>query len=406
MIVTSLRQQIFLYKRIPITKATLGIPLKALLVSFLLFGSCARFRINELKPGVIFSIPVSLPKNTPHSKNTFILSQNEHVAHGLPLKITTWDNKVIVTDHSNQQINIYYRNQQIPYAIIGKNFKDKRIVGEAILKKVNFHQSGIFATSVKENLFCFVTFLKTITPKKAIYKIGTPPERPITTGTKIDFNLSQIECLNDDLETATNQNTVQQINDEKLLAIQDIYISKNAMGVLHNIKKNKKEWVKSLTVFAQDIESQTYNRDSFDFLKRAMFKGKHAEIESMVLSPIDNEVYVLISLHKKNNYELISKTLYRLKGPKEIPEELYQSDDPSDFFACPLLNGGFYIKNTGEDGDRILFKIFDADGIYLKNVRVNLPGIRASWRETFCTSDASIFSNRLYRGQYELYEWK
>lgn len=375
-----------------------------LIFSISIFVECARFRINELKSSLVFSIAVSLPSDKGLNKDSLLLSKNDHVIHGLPIQSMLWKDRIIITDYNKKVIKLYKLDKKNPEAVIGKDSNLNNYSSDIIKKKVNFQFSGLINVSQKKNIFCFVIFPQTVDKGKPGYPVGSPPERPVITGTKINFNKSGIICLNDDLQQPADMNYLNTIGNE-LTAIQNIFISESAIGILHNNLVNKK-WQKNLSVYFANESPIDYNIGNLKLLKNTQFNNQHIEIEEMVLSPNDNRIYIYVSIHDKKNFELISKTLFRIENPDDAPEILYQTDDPADFFACPLHNGGFYIKNTNEEGDRILFKIFDASGEYIRNVRITLPGIRASWFETFCTNDANIYSNRLYRGQYELYEWK
>lgn len=114
-----------------------------------------------------------------------------------------------------------------------------------------------------------------------------------------------------------------------------------------------------------------------------------------------------LALRRKGNFDLVQRIILRqAAGEDARPVELLRSDDPADYFMWSRNDGGFYLRNSEEDGSRMLFKIFSPEGEYLNNRLIVLPGLRASWRDTFLDIDGRIFSSRLYLGRFELYEWK
>jgi hypothetical protein len=54
----------------------------------------------------------------------------------------------------------------------------------------------------------------------------------------------------------------------------------------------------------------------------------------------------------------------------------------------------------------VLFKIYDSAGQYINNQLISFPGLRASWRESYLTHAGKIYTTRLYRGKFEIYEWQ
>ena len=110
----------------------------AIICILLMSANCARFRINELKPGLIFSIPVKIPGDVNTLKDSLLLKKNDHVIHGLPLRSMIWNNNIVISDYSKQIIKLYKPNQYSPFAIIGKDSAIKRYSSDIILKKIDF----------------------------------------------------------------------------------------------------------------------------------------------------------------------------------------------------------------------------------------------------------------------------
>ena len=77
-----------------------------------------------------------------------------------------------------------------------------------------------------------------------------------------------------------------------------------------------------------------------------------------------------------------------------------------DHFAWIRPEGGFMLMRAEDDGTDLLLKNYSSDGKYLDNRLIQFPGMRGSWRETWLSLDGRIFSTRLFRGRFEIYEWK
>ena len=85
---------------------------------------------------------------------------------------------------------------------------------------------------------------------------------------------------------------------------------------------------------------------------------------------------------------------------------LLRNDNLIDFLVWADRDGSFHLLQTEESGAEILFKIFSKEGEYLGNRSIELPGLRSSWRDIFFNLRGRIFSSRVLKSKFLLYEWK
>ena len=51
-------------------------------------------------------------------------------------------------------------------------------------------------------------------------------------------------------------------------------------------------------------------------------------------------------------------------------------------------------------------EIYSPSGEYLNNRLIVMPDFRNTWREVTVDAAGRVFSNRIYKGSFEVYEWK
>ncbi len=355
-------------------------------------AGCARFRIEELQPTPLFSIPIKLP-DEPNLEQTVQALQNGRVVYNFPVKPVTDGTYLYVTDPARSLVRVFSRGSTRPLKIFGNvnpaPHEDIKFV------KIRAGTPGWAATDEDENIYIQLH----TDVKPAANEIALSPEERQTgqvshTG---EVTPSQIVHLNDQDEILgyIGQNGY---NSENFgLIIRMDAAEEGLLFVLHkspeltlSVFRNGKK-MKSITGLAPGTDQE---------------KKKYlVQVEDIVPDAAAKFFIVSAAFRDKTGYNLEYRKIFRI-DENDQSTELLNIEDPDDFFSWTRPDGGFYLTHTEEEGSGILFKIYNPGGEYLNNRLVVFPDIRSSWREPYLTLQGRIYTSRLFRGKYELYEWK
>lgn len=371
--------------------------------------SCARFRIQELEPQPVFAFSVTLDRKQ-NADQKIQLLQNGRVFHNLPAQPLLLDDQALIADPAGGFIRVYNIDEDRPHLLLGYDLPDTDPGKDIRSIKLEAGIPGQMAADPQYNRFC-VQLSQMLNPaqsSKPEYPVGSPAERPTLTGSAIAYQPSLIQCLDREYNRVHLLGRGGSGDKESFRAIRRLRMHQDQLlEVLHTRSAGRNKEILVLDIYKDGQPFQQYDAETLTLPATLNSNQRlHIEIEDIQIGSDMSTVFLSVGLRKKSNYDLNQRIIYRLDGPKSTPVELFRTDDPSDHFAFPAEDGGFNLMNATEDGNSVLFKIFSPEGEYLNNQRIVFPDIRSSWRETFFLSGDRIMTSRLYRGQYELYEWK
>ncbi len=383
---------------ITIMKSSFSLPLTTLLLplflGFTLFSGCARFRIEELSPSLVASLPV-LPPQDPNPDHLLQAMERGRVPYNLPTRPALDDSLLYLSDPARQLVRILSRSSGELNLLLA----DQHIPALQNARSLPLGVPGWIAVDDEENLY----IQSRIFDGEEEKPLEVPPERriPGQLNTK-EMSLLPSVILHLNKEGRLLQTLGQQGQGGDPFPV--LYrMDAGDEGKLYVLYKNKEE-KRVMALYRNG--TLVHDTSAFDPATADEKRRFKVEIDNIVPFPTGENYMASVSFRNRNDYNLVYRKIFRLSPPFQEAKEVLLIDNPSDYFAWTHPGGGFYLMNSEGDGSRILFKIYSSDGEYLNNRLVNFPGLRAGWRETYLTLQGRIFSTRLNQGAYEIYEWK
>ncbi len=363
----------------------------------LALASCARFRIEELEPAPVFSLPVARAGET-NPQGYVQIMENGRVAYNFPIEAAMGGAAIYIADPARRLVRVFNRGAERPNRLYGEtepaDLEDVRFV------KLRLGIPGRTAADEDGEHVYIQSFPDSASGPAAQAPAPVEPENRLS-GQVSDIRVqaSSILHLNEDGELLGVYG-VGGYNSAPFPFVHRLTADEN--GLLHVAYRGAAGL--TLASFKDGALVQEYRE--FAAGSEEEQRKYIVEMEELAPGPEGRFALACAALRKRSDYDLVERIVYRLDGPAGPPLELLRSDDSQDHFAWSRPDGGFYLMNTKEDGSRILFKIFSPEGEYLSNRLIVFPGLRISWRETFLSLDGRIYTARLFLGKFELYEWK
>ncbi len=360
---------------------------------------CARFRIEELQPEAVFSFPVTRA-DAENPRNRLQLMENGRVPYNLPLRPAFDGSRAYLADPARRMIRVYFTGNENPDSLL---VPPGTTIADEDLETVTVRGLGIPGWTAATADHLYVQSFAAVSESPPTPD-QTVENRPSNERSILRRSASRILHLDPDNDFAVlGILGVDGYNSEAFPAIDRLTADDN--GLLYVLYRDA-ENSPVLAIFQDGRRIGSYAPPA-DFPGEEDARRYHAVWEDIAPGQGGDFALYSLALRRKGNYDLVQRIiLRRAAGEDSRTVELLRSDDPADYFMWSRNDGGFYLRNSEEDGSRMLFKIFSPDGEYLNNRLIVLPGLRASWRDTYLDIDERIFSSRLYLGRFELYEWK
>ncbi|MCR9143342.1 MAG: hypothetical protein NXI24_13905 [bacterium] len=381
----------------------------ALSLTGLVLSGCARFRIEELEPRVLFSAPV-VRAEASNPGEAIHLQESGRVPFNLPVRPAVNASSAYIADPARNLVRVFNSGTtDVPESLLtGPGAQ----AGEETPRiAVKLGVPGWIAVDEDDETLYVQSFERDTSP---VNRSEQPIENRPSNQTSIIRQMASTVLV---LDVEDSFRTVGNLGVDgfdtapfpeilRLIAEED--------GVLHVLYRGAAPAKQRGVTAPAPLILASYRRG--ELLSRyAEFEAGVAtaeelrqylvEWENIVPGPGGAFAIYSVALRQKSSYDLISRRIFHRSGPEAAPVELLRIDDPADYFISSRPDGGFYLMNAEEDGSRILYKTFSPQGEYLNNRLIIFPGLRASWRESFLGLDGRIFSSRLYLGKFELYEW-
>ncbi|MBL8018484.1 MAG: hypothetical protein JNM27_02365 [Leptospirales bacterium] len=357
----------------------------AIALSGMILISCARFRVQELKPARSFAIPLSaaFPSIT---KGADEYTRPLNLA-GIPLSAGILGNRIFLSDPSSGVVRVFKRNSDKPEFIIGDKMDKSE---EAELIKVRAGIPCEVVSDDDEN--AFIAVHEAALDEKPEPEV--PPENRFTDkppGGQFTTTPARIVQIKDDAVIAQfGREGREGPPFERILRM---HAFENTLYVFHSIAD-----AKALSVFQNG--KRIRHLESFAIKDQDITKY-FVDIEDIF--PAGQTAIVSVALRNKNTFAPEQRRIYSWEGGD--PRLLYTIDEEGDQFIAARPDGGFTLANS-EDGNRLLLKIYSPSGEYLNNRLLVFPDFRNSWREVSLDMTGRVFSNRIFQGKFEVYEWK
>jgi hypothetical protein len=372
----------------------------ALVISLIPFivNGCARLRIEELNPSLIFSTKVLQPgEENPGGK--IQIRVNERVPHNLPVLPITDGNSFYISDPTGHTVNVLNSSGDV-IKIIGK--PETPLPDQIRQVRVNLGVPGWIALDGNGNLF--IQSRNVAEPEKKGPQLPPQRDKPyeqrdvmqLSNLTSAPSTIVQISAADEVVRTIGPEG-IDGGHFESILRMDAD--ESGHLYVLHAVND-----AKVLSVYRDGV--LIHRLEGFKPAEEDAKKMLHFEVEDIVPFPGGREALISVTFHRKSNYEFQYRKIYRIFYDKSRLEEIVWLDNAEDYFTWIHPDGGFYLQNVDEEGSRILYKIYSPEGEYLNNLQINLFGLRSGWREIYMTLEGKIYAARLIRDTYEIYEWK
>ncbi|MBE7437959.1 MAG: hypothetical protein HS115_05820 [Spirochaetales bacterium] len=372
------------------------IRLSCLLLCSLTLSGCAGFRIQELSPGLLLRIPISFPDayRTPTIQTTF----NGRVATNFPFRPYPGSELVIMQDAAHNRLLGFAYSGELELLAAKKKSTDFKN------RQLNFDISiPGFVTGFEDTYYIESMQPQPLKDTRPAYWIpgSSSPDAPADqrlpgsmAGKEFGGSLSRIYRIDDSKNVRELK-----LPDERFESILDLQAgAQDRLYVFHEItlKEGRK---RLLSVFENGKWMEDINFEGF-----SAEETRNYVIHIEAIAPSFQSYLLTAVFRNKNDYAPAFRRVYRLL-PAGSYEQITEEKDPGIFFFSAEEDGSFWLMEPSEDSSRILLRYFTAAGDYQSNRLIEFPGLRASWRETYSVQ-GRLFSTRLYRGYYELYEWK
>lgn len=373
------------------------------LTGSLLFQGCARFRIQELSPEIVFRTPVVSSDSSREIPAQGVL--RGRVLFNIPAHPGINSSYVFLQDYEKGLVRVYSRGSSTPFRVYGAQSREPESPGSARFFPVSLGLPGLIAAHDSGDLYIQnFPFPESSGPDETD---DTPPELRIPgqlNRKAATIRPSTILWIGPDGkrkgvlgQTGSDGPAVPPF--EQILRM-DPGEKEDELLVLH-----KKDSHLLLSLYKNGKLDHSFDASSAQ--SSAELARYLVEVENIAKVPGKDEALASLAYRNKKTYNLEFRSIVRLSPENETPpSEITKIDEPGDYFTRARSDGGFYLLNGESDGSTILFKIYSNEGEYLNNRLVRFPGIRATWRETFHSQDGNqIYSSRVFRGNYEIYTW-
>ena len=365
---------------------------------------CARFRIEELEPRVVFSTLVTRA-DAENVAGSVHLLESGRVPFNLPLRPAVNASNAYIADPGRRLIRVFGSGtSDVPEVLLtGEGARLPETAGGGLATRaLKFGIPGWVAVDEDNERLYIQSFVKDNSPLES-------PDQPIENRPSGQTSvLRQVASTVLIVNTDEDYRTVatQGVDGPGSAAFPEILrLSAGDDGLLYVLYRPAEGDGLALGVYRDGTLVRRFVPSAEGILTPEEQRQYFVDWEDIAPGPGGSFVIFSVALRNKSSYDLYSRRIFRQTAPDATPAELVRLDDPADYFAGAREDGGFFLMNAGEDGSRILFKTFSPNGEYLNNRLIVFPGLRAAWRESFVGLNGLIYSSRLYSGRFELYEW-
>lgn len=355
--------------------------------------SCAGFRIQELSPGILLRVPITFPQSyqTASIQATF----NGRVATNFPFKPYPGNELVLMQDAAHNRLLGFAYSAELELLAQKKKAADFKT-------QVNLDLAiPGFVTGFNDTYYVESMQPEAVKDTRPAYWIpgSSSPDAPADqrlpgsmAGKEYGGSLSRIYRIED------GKSSEVKLPDGRFELILDMQAAQDRLYVFHEISV-KEGRQRLLSVFERGKWLENVNFTGF-----TPEETRNYVIHIEAIAPSFQSYLLTAVFRNKTDYSPAFRRVYRLL-PAGSYEKITEEKDPGIFFFSAEEDGSFWLMEPSEDSSRILLRYFTAAGDYQSNRLIEFPGLRASWRETYSVK-GRLFSTRLYRGYYELYEWK
>ncbi len=369
-----------------------------MILTFLLLG-CARFRVEELRSKSVISLPVIPPEDL-NPKMLLHAMENERSFFNFPLRPPFVNSKLYIVDSNRRLLRIFSssRRQEAPLLVIG-NLSAPHNKENSLYQRVAMGIPGTIAVSPPKGKNIYLQSFIPMQKKKTeqlLLERRIPSQQSM-----ISPNPSYILHI-DEKGKLIGKIGMEGYHSSPFEMILRIFADReDRMYVLHKIKQKL-----HCSFYLKGKLEKRFSIPTIEELGPLPFAQLH-QIELENILPVQSGKFVIgsVSVRSKTSFQLKERIIYRQTHPSRKPVILHRFNATADFLLWASLSKRFYTARAEGDGSRLWLKIFNQKGQYASNFLISFPDFHASWRETFLDLEGKIFTSRLHRRKFELYQW-
>jgi len=377
--------------------------------SILIATSCARFKVDKLKPEVLYTASIN------QGELSVKIPQNKSIYYGLPSRVAFSEERLVVPETENQSIKIFGPNGLETIIASPKNakklIKKKRALPKGVLAKVKIVSSNLLqfpGMTIAGNDEDFFVLNKVIV--KSDEKKVNIFNDSFTSKTKIPmkgyFKILHFSLKGKLLNEIGRQGQVQlpfeniiwlDVDKENRLWVLfrnlgQIYLESFAKHSLH-FSMNQTECVNTLFSKVNKEKDIAYN---CEYMYPFYDEDKILIIGKVEKTSNNNKTGGYTFKHRVFlSYDTITKKT------KEIFSQL---TDPDDYPYLPYDNNHFILWQTKDDYT-FKFALYNLNGDLSNNLQIKLTGKRTAWRTPYLNLNGKIDSIRVRNSKFELIRW-
>ena len=405
--------------------------------TFISVISCARFRVQNLKPTLIFS-PEILPNKINNPDFLLQVSENENQIFNFPIQIVISNLKMFVADAQTSSVRIFKNNNSKPILVMANN-AIKGLSDSVNFKQNNFNIPGLIAVNPTTEDFYLQSFIASNSSSSEI-PYTSPDKRLPGLQSRLIQNPSNILVINSKGVTQSviyypgnytgnypknnpgnyqgsstggfknnpnGNNFASSVNANSSTEPFNFIVrmqcdSNNNLYVLHKTKDKS------------ELELLVYHKNKFKYrftLPELEISNKQNNrfivLENIL--PVDGKDFVIgsVAVRNKINFELIVKIIYYQENPNTKAKILLRDDNPNNYLFWASPESFFYIIENKNNGKGALIKIFNENGEYKSNQSIYFPTSKTinTWRELFINLEGRIYTNQVFQNKFMVYEW-
>ena len=362
--------------------------------------SCARFRIDELSPSVLYSIPLQLKIPEKQFPEGLPVLETERIYGNFPYMPAFNDDGIFLSDVSFRVIRFFPGSQEKAAWIL--NASGAKIASEVELTPIPSGIPGALAAG-DDALYAEVHEIeedkkKTYSPPDA--NPDLPPESRLPAILRPEYS-TESPSIVVRIDFDERKPVVLKNRDGKPAHFGRL--SRLVMGeddtlyVFHFLDDKP-----AITIYKEGVLDHT--EVPGEIAVPDQLKNHKLQIEQMIPYPGGQKFLLSAVFRNPSTFAPTERRIY-VQSSGGNPTVIYTTDEPGDALSWSAPDGGFILE-TLDDSGGILYKIFSDQGEYRNNQLLRFPGVRESWRETYRNLNNRIFSVRINEGNYQLEEWQ
>lgn len=363
-----------------------------LILTFVHFSNCVRFKIDNLKPNLISKIKIG----TDLTEVEGMVVNNALI--NIPFRIPINANRLYITDYNHSYIKVYGNDGDLDF-IIG-NVPSKNNLKVKVLNQ-KLGKIGLVAVSSEDDLF-IQNRISTDSGAEEIKAENSFAKNSGYFDTKEKENTASYILHLDSKGKMVSIIGISGKNSEPFRYIESMYAyDKKRFAVYHKFAEQM-----HLNYYVEDNLVGTIKEGNLNIFTGPDSNEYKIKLDSMIPHRSGEFALVSFSFIGKKDLRFKFRRFYKYAFGSVEPEILLKEFQyPSEILFSVNTNKEFYIWETENKGESVKLQVHDKDGNHINNKRLQFPAPRLNWRETYVDENDNLYSVKTSGGYLELYSW-